>query len=254
MTLFDIQQAIDSACRETNAYIQRGMTNLGASPEEESITDYFLDCISRHCSGVFHAKKFTRHQEATISGADWLWWVLLPQGACCFHVQAKRFSTSKTFLDLGYHNTHNIQIDQLTQYARICNAVPMYLFYASSYTNYPLKCNRFMMNGVCFIEAYKLQQYYANVRANIEYTLLINETWPLPCLMCSFNNSCNHNVSSFFDLAQFNASSVVKAPDYVYGLVEQGDFDTNQLSTADKKHLYGFDRIIATDLRSIDEV
>lgn len=253
MTLYDIQKAIDSACRETNAFIQRGVNNLGSSLEEESISDYFLDCIGQRCDGIFITKKFTRHEEATMSGADWLWWVLLPQGACCFHVQAKKLSASKTYLDLGYHNKKNVQIDQLMQYAQTRNAVPLYLFYAPSYTNYPLLCNRFMMNGVCFIEASKLHQYYANINAQINHKLLINETWPIPCLMCSFNNICSHNASSFFDITQFNASNVIKAPDYVYNLVAQQDIDLHSLSIEEQSHLTRFDRIVATDIRYLDE-
>jgi len=48
---------------------RREQPNVG----EESLTDYLLWQVSRHLECVKYVK-FTRHQEARFTGADWEWW------------------------------------------------------------------------------------------------------------------------------------------------------------------------------------
>src|SRR5688572_28073418 len=56
---------------------------------EESATDWLLYQMSERIPRVAY-RKFTRHQEARSTGADWEWWLILHGGAVAMRVQAKK--------------------------------------------------------------------------------------------------------------------------------------------------------------------
>jgi hypothetical protein len=84
-TIFDTfqQQALIIADEVDKA----GYTGLGI--QEETITDSLLIRIKYEHQENFHTRKFTKKEEANISGADWLWCIGEPGAWITFAVQAK---------------------------------------------------------------------------------------------------------------------------------------------------------------------
>jgi hypothetical protein len=65
------------ACKhfsDASAYISNWIV-AQPSVGEESITDWLLYTLSSNIASLQY-KKFTRHQESRVTGADWEWWIL----------------------------------------------------------------------------------------------------------------------------------------------------------------------------------
>jgi hypothetical protein len=112
----------------TNDIIRSGYaTRLGIL--EESITDYHLLEFARRHEAYVSTRKFSRREEGSLSGADWLWCVGGPEGWLLLLVQAKIVNPmSGTCLHLNYKKGHQRQ--QLVRYAKALGAVPMYCVYS----------------------------------------------------------------------------------------------------------------------------
>ncbi len=98
--------------------------------KEESITDWMLYELSKRCFRIRYYA-FT-HNEESISGADWEWWVLTDNYAYRFRVQAKKLKVKKdNYGSICYSNNHGLQIELLIDDAERNNAFPLYMFYSA---------------------------------------------------------------------------------------------------------------------------
>lgn len=109
--------------------------------KEESLTDWLLFEISQN--PAIYYKAFSRHEESR-NGADWEWWILTPDrmsttysnsySAYRFFVQAKKLLSDgrDNYPNLHYGNRNGLQIDLLTENAKLHHAFPMYMYYSTS--------------------------------------------------------------------------------------------------------------------------
>ena len=99
---------------------------------EESITDWLLYHLSSRLKNL-HYVKFTRHEEARITGADWEWWIVGDKRALKLRIQAKRvFQKRDNYPGLAYSNKHGLQIERLLSNAAQENALAFYVFYSDA--------------------------------------------------------------------------------------------------------------------------
>jgi hypothetical protein len=114
----------------TNNTIAKGyLTGLGIL--EETITDYTLNEVaSLHSQNVF-TKKFSKKQEGSESGADWLWCIGNPGEWLSILVQAKIVNPrTKQCHFLDYGTSHGKQSQLLLRYARKHKLLPLYCIYS----------------------------------------------------------------------------------------------------------------------------
>jgi len=97
---------------------------------EESITDWLLYSLSQNLF-AFKYYKFTKHEEARTTGADWEWWIVGDQYSLRLRIQAKKLKlTHDNYPSIAYSNNYGMQIDKLLGDAAAVNALPLYAFYA----------------------------------------------------------------------------------------------------------------------------
>lgn len=96
---------------------------------EETITDiHLLEFARRHPLNVW-TKKFTRKEEGSLSGADWLWCIGGADGWLPMAIQAKLIDpTHGTCRYLDYR--HGEQRRNLVRFARRFRLVPLYCIYS----------------------------------------------------------------------------------------------------------------------------
>lgn len=110
--------------------------------KEESLTDWLVFEISKE-NPVIYYQAFSRHEESQ-NGADWEWWILTSDkmsttcsnsfSAYRFFVQAKKLLSDgkDNYPNLHYGNKNGLQIDLLTEKARMHHAFPLYMYYSST--------------------------------------------------------------------------------------------------------------------------
>ena len=101
---------------------------LGVS--EETITDVTLVEMRRQLHPYVIAKKFTKHEESSVSGADWLWTIGRPGRWLSLLIQAKLARPRLASLK-GLHHGAGAQRKTLVAYARQQGYVPLYVVYSS---------------------------------------------------------------------------------------------------------------------------
>ncbi|MET0105864.1 MAG: DUF6615 family protein [Sedimenticola sp.] len=175
-TLHDI--SLD-ASKYTSGWISRQPT-----VKEESITDWLLDYFDQNSSDISYYQ-FTRHEEAKYSGADWDWWVILPESKGCFkiRVQAKRLRQGHDhYSDITRSNKHGFQIDTLLKSSAILNFYPIYANYTLS--EGVERCQRTPPTESLFISS-ALDIYnlvFGTPRFKLESTDILKLCIPMPCL------------------------------------------------------------------------
>jgi hypothetical protein len=103
--------------------------------KEESLTDWMLYQVSLQKNNIkYHATN--RHEEAK-SGEDWVWWLLMPNSAYCFSVQAKKLkgNNKDNWAAINYCNDNGAQIDLLLDKAVREGTYPLYLLYSITNPN-----------------------------------------------------------------------------------------------------------------------
>ncbi len=114
--------------REASEYVFNWI-NGQPSVGEESITDWLLYNLSLTVPTLKY-KKFTKHEEAKKTGADWEWWFVDNYKGLSLRVQAKRIMKDKDNYDgLAHTNRHGLQIEKLIDDARRKNSLPFYSLY-----------------------------------------------------------------------------------------------------------------------------
>lgn len=130
----DLCRTLQERAKWTDRSIKHGLsTRLGLM--EETITDInLLEVAMQHEDYVF-TKKFSRRQEGSVSGADWLWCIGEPGAWLLLLVQAKIISP-KTGKCNYLNYRRGSQRSLLLKYARKIRAMPIYVVYAHIPTGY----------------------------------------------------------------------------------------------------------------------
>jgi hypothetical protein len=130
LSLDDLCQALHEQAFWTNRMIHSGYSSrLGIL--EETITDVNLLEIASRFSTYMLTRKYTRREEGSTSGADWLWCIGEPGSWISLLVQAKIIHPStKKCHHLNYTTKHGSQCTVLTNYARTHKLLPMYCIYS----------------------------------------------------------------------------------------------------------------------------
>ena len=101
-----------------------------AAVGEESMTDWLLFELASRLPAMRY-QKFTRHREASETGADWEWWFVFDQGCFGARVQAKRLRVGEdNYPGLAYPNSHGLQIEMLRSDAAKHSLPAFYLHYS----------------------------------------------------------------------------------------------------------------------------
>ena len=169
--------------RDANDYVSGWMTR---QPEikEESITDWLLDYFDQNTSQIRYYQ-FNRHEEGRIYGADWDWWILLPNGCFKLRIQAKKIKNGANhYNDLTRNNQNGYQIDLLLNSSSSHNFYPLYSLYGKS--EGMERCQQppspVSLHICSAQEVYDL--VFGQPRRRINSTDLLKLTIPLECLFC----------------------------------------------------------------------
>lgn len=154
--------------------------------KEESLTDWILFSLSMDLPFVQYMA-FTRHEEATKTGADWEWWIIgRDRRAICFRVQAKRINKIDNYASILYSNQHGFQLEKLIRDATNANAIPLYAFYSDK-PPAPLNCHRYnsATEGIYFAKALEIEkEVFAQARRKISQNELLSLSMSLSCMLC----------------------------------------------------------------------
>jgi len=129
---YDISET-DRVCRAFTYASLQTWEDLRDDPTlgEDSITDYRLLLLKRHCPDEVEVIKFNRRKEAN-TGADWEWWFGAKDQWFGMRVQAKKLdidTLAYKHLDHRIGSSNELQVDRLIQDAGSRGLFPMYSFY-----------------------------------------------------------------------------------------------------------------------------
>lgn len=115
------------ALRIADRVNEAGYTGLGIY--EETLTDLLLNRIQFEHEENFFTRKFTRKEEGSLSGADWLWCIGEPGAWITFAVQAKIASTNTNRVNY-LHYRGGEQYSLLINFCKNFGFIPKYSIYA----------------------------------------------------------------------------------------------------------------------------
>lgn len=174
--------------RNTSEYVfrwLRGQPSVG----EESITDWLLYNLSIVVPALKY-KKFTRHEEAKKTGADWEWWFVDDFRGLSLRIQAKKVMADKDNYDgIAHTNRHGLQIEKLIDDARRKNSLPFYSLYHAPDGSPSVLCGGMRDSGqgqgVFLAGAVNLHnEFIVGGRRRVEAADLLARSNPLHCLVC----------------------------------------------------------------------
>jgi hypothetical protein len=180
---------------ESSEYIFKwleGQPSVG----EESITDWLLYNLSVHLPQLKY-KKFTRHEEARKTGADWEWWFVDSNNALSLRIQAKKISKDKdNYNGLAHTNRYGLQIEKLIEDARRRNSLPFYSLYFAPNGSPIVRCggdpDAGRGHGTFLAGALELySKYIKGGRSKVDAIELLKNSNPLSCLVCCRNYGPN---------------------------------------------------------------
>lgn len=156
---------------------------------EESLTDWLLYELSDRLPWV-HYLKFSRHQEARSTGADWDWWFVGDRGSVALRVQAKRLRYNEDcYKGLAHTNRHGLQIEKLIESSTSHNLLPMYALYSALDQEVDLLCGGRLQardeDGIFVSGAIELYDGFiapGRGRVNAEDVLRLSN--PFSCVFC----------------------------------------------------------------------
>jgi len=243
---------------------------------EESITDWLLYTLSSNIASLKY-KKFTKHQEARTTGADWEWWIVGASKSIRLRIQAKKLKRNRdNYPSLTYSNAYGLQIEKLLSDASNANALAFYAFYSG-----PLTCN-FLCGGdpstrtvhpaVLLAAAKTLKtQFVIPARKYVSAADVASNSNPYECLVCCPNSmvSGNSSVQAIYryiryyyrEIFEDEDSTNVKAPaglhddvpQFVRTLLEsEGDGTPDWWESEFSRQLPEVDSIMVWDLREND--
>ena len=256
--------------KDSSEYIHNWLSKQ-PSVGEESITDWILFTLAESLPKLKY-KKFTRHQEARTTGADWEWWIVDNNSAISMRIQAKKIIFGKdNYAGLAYTNKYGLQIEKLIKDAKRKNFIPFYALYSAPKTTQKVICGGQLdlaeQQGVFISSAQLLfNKYIKNGKIKVEADDILSVSNPLHCLACCSMHSISSNptTSSFYDyiehyygesLREINSNSKYlgrhdNAPSYVTSLLETEDSEIPDLWEKEFQHqLEGFNSLVILDLR-----
>lgn len=163
--------------------------NAQSSVGEESITDWLLFNLSQSLPSLKY-KKFTRHEEARKTGADWEWWFVDGNSAISMRIQAKKLDSKKdNYEGLAHTNRYGLQIEKLINDARSNNFIPFYALYYAPVSNPQVLCggnpDSGLNQGVFLATAPSLyDEYIKNGRKKAMAQDVISHSNPMHCMAC----------------------------------------------------------------------
>ena len=238
---------------------------------EESITDWMLFTLSQSLPNLKY-KKFTRHHEARVTGADWEWWIVDNSSAISMRIQAKKVIFGKdNYAGLAHTNKYGLQIEKLIDDAKIKNFIPFYALYASPRKQQKVICggknDAADKQGVFIASAQNLyNKYIKKGKVKVEAADLLSRSNPMHCMACcSMNSISKHSsVSSFYEYIEHYYQDAVSdnpniqrlgwhdsAPSYVKSLIESVDLEIPAWWEKEYQHqLDDFNSLVILDLRN----
>ena len=236
---------------------------IDAQPEvkEESITDWMLYRLSEKLP-MFKYKQFTRKEENAITGADWEWWILTPNGSFGARIQAKRLrGHSNNLKALTYTRGPKSQLDTLLDNARDVGLPAFYAFYSGN--RHVSKCSQLYSDGGIHLVAAKTIESEIDMPASyvkISDSDIIGWGVPLSCLFCCPMNNYK-GVGLLEQLRRFlyvyfpvfgegndNIGFKREPPDYITSLVSESEQE-RLVSSSDSNIAGQVAGIVVIDLR-----
>lgn len=270
---------MNTACSHfitASSFISKWITTQ-PSVGEESITDWLLYTLSDNIASLKY-KKFTKHQEARTTGADWEWWLVGEHLSIRLRIQAKKLNPKlDNYPSLAYSNSHGLQIEKLLSDAININALAFYVFYSE-----PLSSS-FLCGGnpptptlgqaVLLASAKTLEMNFIKpARRYISANDIASKSNPYECLVCCplSMDSSNSPIQGIYEHIKhyykdmFNSeenNNNIKSPiglherlpTYVHSLLEPNNEDTAEWWESEFSHqLPQVDSIMVWDLRKDD--
>jgi len=259
--------------KEASEYVHTWLTGQPAVGEE-SITDWILFELSRSLPELKYTK-FTRHKEASTTGADWEWWIVDNECAIKMRIQAKKIISGKdNYAGLAYKRGSGSQIKKLIQDAEKENFIPFYALYSAAKTTPKVICggqhNSANQQGIFISSAQLLfDKYIENGKFRVEESNILSHSNPLHCMACCSMYSPhdgNPSASSFYKYIKgYYGESLQNGnqrlnnqrlgwhentPSYVTSLLEMEDSEIPDWWEKEFRYqLDGFNSLVILDLR-----
>jgi len=213
---------MNTACKHfstASSYISNWIV-AQPSVGEESITDWLLYTLSSNITSLKY-KKFTKHQEARVTGADWEWWIVGKKQSIRLRIQAKKLKAKgDNYPSLAYSNAHGLQIEKLLLDSSSTNALAFYVFYSEPISNNFLcggsPTTRTTHPSVLIAAAKTLEtQFIKPARKCVSANDIISTSNPYECLVCCplSIGSGSSSVSTIYDHIQHYYSEAMEAKD-----------------------------------------
>ncbi len=269
---------MNTACNHfisASSYISRW---IAAQPSvgEESITDWLLYTLSSNIAPLKY-KKFTKHQEARTTGADWEWWIVGASQSIRLRIQAKKLKPKgDNYPSLAYSNAHGLQIEKLLSDASRMNALAFYAFYSeplsSSFLCGGNPSTRTANPAVLLAAAKTLETHFVKpARKYVSTSDIASKCNPYECLVCcprsmaprndairGIYGHIRHYYSEMFEPEENSNSSALiglhdRLPLFVRSLLESKGEDIPDWWESEFSHqLPKVDSIMVWDLREND--
>lgn len=257
--------------KDSSEYVHKWIKQQ-PSVGEESITDWMLFKLSQSLPQLKY-KKFTRHEEARVTGADWEWWIVGKKSAISMRIQAKKVTFGKdNYAGLAHTNKYGLQIEKLIKDANQKNYIPFYALYSAPTSSQKVICggksDAADNQGVFIASAHLLfDKYIKNGKSRVEADDLLAHSNPMHCMACCsmHTHSKNPSVSSFDDYIEHyydesisKSNSNIKklgrhdnAPSYVISLLDTVDTEIPDWWEKEyQHHLDDFKSLVIMDLRN----
>ncbi|MBL1321048.1 MAG: hypothetical protein COA63_008325 [Methylophaga sp.] len=260
--------------KNSSEYIHNWLSKQ-SSVGEESITDWILFTLSQSLPQLKY-KKFTRHQEARTTGADWEWWIVDKNSAISMRIQAKKIIAGKdNYAGLAHTNKYGLQIEKLIEDAKLKKFIPFYALYSAPKTDQKVICGGQLdsakQQGVFIASAQLLyDKYIKNGKVKVEANDVLSQSNPLHCMACCSMLSHGRipSTSSFYQyienyygesLREINSNIQDlgrhdNAPSYVTSLLDAEDAEIPDWWEKEFQHqIEGFNSLMILDLRGSNE-
>lgn len=164
---------------------QRSQSAVG----EESLTDWLLYEMSERLPFVYYVK-FSRHDEARDTGADWDWWFVGRRQSLALRIQAKRIKEgTDNYQGIAHTNRHGLQVEKLIRSSHAYNFLPFYGLYFEGKTNPQVRCgglkNAGAHEGVFVAGATEVyNRFICAGRSPVEASTVLSMSNPLSCWFC----------------------------------------------------------------------
>lgn len=187
---------------------------------EESITDWLLYTLSSNIASLQY-KKFTKHQEARVTGADWEWWIVGKRQSIRLRIQAKKLKAKgDNYPSLAYSNAHGLQIVKLLSDSSSANALAFYVFYSEPVSSNFLcggsPTTRTTFPSVLLAAAKTLEtQFIKPARKPVSGIDIVRYSNPYECLVCCplSIESDGSSVSTIYDHIKHYYSGAIETKD-----------------------------------------